>query len=64
MHLNDGIDVHIDLQVCKTLSDEVRQDLNPTKEAANLTDTLLNFFKLYSFKFIVLNSFKNLSSGI
>ena len=27
MHLDDSIDVHIDLQVCKTLSDEVRQDL-------------------------------------
>jgi len=27
MHLDDGIGVHIDLQVCKTLSDEVRQDL-------------------------------------
>jgi hypothetical protein len=27
MHVDDGIDVHIDLQVCKTLSDEVRQDL-------------------------------------
>jgi hypothetical protein len=26
-HLDDGIGVHIDLQVCKTLSDEVRQDL-------------------------------------
>jgi hypothetical protein len=27
LHVDDGIDVHIDLQVCKTLSDEVRQDL-------------------------------------
>jgi hypothetical protein len=27
MYLDDGIGVHIDLQVCKTLSDEVRQDL-------------------------------------
>jgi hypothetical protein len=37
---------------------------DPTKEAANLTDTLLNFSKLYSIKFIVLNTFKNLSSGL
>ena len=27
MYLDDGIGVHIDLQVCKSLSDEVRQDL-------------------------------------
>ena len=27
MYLDDGIGVHIDLQVCETLSDEVQQDL-------------------------------------
>ena len=41
MHLDDGIGVHIDLQVCKTLSDEVRQDLILSGLVFNTTNFIL-----------------------